>query len=77
MHICLFAVYCPVISLSKGKITYDQDRTDDGLYPINTQATANCDRNYRRNGWRVRTCQPSGQWNGTPASCMIGNELNT
>ena len=65
---------CPGLSWpSNGKVTYNKGRVIH--FPVNTKATYTCNSGYKRtSGWRVRTCQANGKWNGYPGVCTKGNE---
>ena len=62
---------CPPLSASEhGQISYSSS-IGDGRYWPNTKATHSCDDGYSlgKNGWRIRSCQASGTWNGLSKFC--------
>ena len=65
---------CPPLSLGNGGVTYNKLKGDDGKYPRNTVATLTCNSGFiKKSGSSSRTCQLSGNWNGTTTSCKRSN----
>ena len=66
-------LYCTADGLveSKGtQVIFNNYQFGSSGYPIGTKATYRCDQFYEiTSGWRVRTCQASGEWDGWPAIC--------
>ena len=73
MFLYFLLVTCPPVNLSNGRVTYDRDQAH-GCYPIGTMETNSCNDGYSRSGWRVRTCQESREWDGTPAVCTKNSD---
>ena len=71
-----FTATCPGLSLSNGKVSYDRDPTDDGLYPVNTTAIFTCNSGYlqKRFSATSSTCQASDTWSHQTPTC-IGNKI--
>ena len=62
----LSAVVCDELNLQNGRV----ELTD--AYRAGSVATHTCDNGFTLNGDQVRTCQSSGAWTGSVASCMEG-----
>ena len=62
---------CPPLSLpSNGNISYSSSSVDEGYLP-GSKSTYSCNDGYSlgTSGWRIRTCQSNGTWNGWPKNC--------
>ena len=65
-----YVLVCPTLSAPHGQISYNPDNGNGGHRP-NTNFTYSCNNGYSfgSSGSRVRTCQSSGTWNGSPKYC--------
>ena len=72
----IFAERCPVITLANDiyGVTYSREPVD-GQYLVNTNVTVECINGFEQTGSSLRTCQPSGNWDGTTPTCE-GNEMS-
>ena len=65
---------CPALTLSGGRVSYTK-LSVHGQYRAGTKGTYSCSSGYSRtSGWRVRTCQMTGKWTGSPAVCTRSND---
>ena len=66
-----------MVSLSNGEIRHSRTYAlglSPRMYPVDTTATASCNRGYSLSGQRVRTCQSNGHWTGQAATCQQGEK---
>ena len=64
-------VSCSSLSApSNARISYSGGDVEGRYWP-GRKATTSCDDGYSRgsSGWTTRTCQKSGNWNGSPKHC--------
>ena len=57
-------------ALTNGDISYSTTATGGSKpWPVGTVATHTCDLGFVLSGNGQRTCQNSGEWNGSPPTC--------
>ena len=49
---------------------------NEGVYPLNTQASFKCNSGYKLEGSSSSTCQDQGSWNNEIPTCIQGNYRN-
>ena len=68
-----YCLGCPTLSVTNGKVTYNQDPSPF-VYKPNTISTASCNDGYeKKQGWHSRTCKSGGRWNGYILECQESN----